>query len=105
MVKFGSITLEGGTILVAGPMDVDEGRCMQRVDFLLVQGATIVEGKGAAVVGEGTWTGEAAGFDLQPGPVMAVGVALFFDPDDPPISVETRTWCQAAEITAEVTAG
>lgn len=101
MVKFGSITMEGQRILVDGAMDADEGRCMRRIDFLLIQGALIVEGKGSVVVGEGAWTGDAESADLQPGPVTAVGVAVFFDLDDePPLSVEARTWCQAIDVVA-----
>jgi hypothetical protein len=97
MVKFGSITVEGGTVDVSGTMEADEGRCMRRVSFVLVQGTVVVEGEGSPQSLKG-WSGQALALDLHPGPVTAVGVAVFFNPQEPPISIETRTWCQAVDI-------
>jgi hypothetical protein len=100
MVKFSSITLDGGTVRVAGPITGDEGRCMRRVNFFLVQPGVVVEGDGEAS-GTSGWSGAADAGGLQPGPVTAVGVSVFIDLQLEPISVETRTWSEAREIAAK----
>lgn len=99
MLKFATVQLLGDdNVRATGPLTVDEGFELKRLNFMLSQKDVMVEGEAHPVDG-GTWKGETDGTSLTAGEyVYAVGVAVLVH-DAWPTVVQTFTWCQQVELT------
>lgn len=101
--QFTTATLENGTVTVSGPLafsqvEKEAQLTVTCLHFLLIQGDEFLSGTGNAD-GAGNWDGEVTpAHNLQPGPLQAVGVAVFITPGEHP-RYETYTWSDQLELT------
>ena len=99
MLKFATVQLLGDDkVRATGPLTVDEGFELKRLNFMLSQEGVMVQGEGRPA-GGGNWHGETEAGGLTAGNyVYAVGVAVVAHDAWPP-AVETITWCEQVEVT------
>lgn len=89
-----------GTVQLTGTVALDEPGKVPEIRFLIVQNDLVVEGRGRADSGGGSWSGrsDAECEQLQEGPALAIGLGLVSRDEKPGVGFQTVTWSAQIEL-------